>query len=181
MNNTLSRIRYRPGLRHLYIGTKRKLFVSKKIVERYCRLSSLNLNPNIDFLYCIFFGRLECVGHSFTSWFLRDVWTRTQKGCCDKQARYQFCHPSPCLATHPVIPMLSHPSPQHVRVFVYSELRCRIIASWCWQVFIVQQYFPQIYIGKKCAIKYQNEKYFFSFRPQIRRSAGNCENKTFAS
>ncbi len=32
--------------------------------------------------FCIFFGGLECVGHSFAYvahlWFLRDVWIRTQ-------------------------------------------------------------------------------------------------------
>ncbi len=32
--------------------------------------------------FCIFFGGIECVGHSFSYvaylWFLRDVWIRTQ-------------------------------------------------------------------------------------------------------
>ncbi len=46
----------------------------------------------------IFFGGLECVGHSFAYVahlvFHRDVWIWTQSPA-SKQARYQLSHPSP--------------------------------------------------------------------------------------
>jgi hypothetical protein len=50
------------------------------------------------YLFCIFFGGLDCVGHSLAyvahCVFLRDVWMRC------KQARYQLSHPSPYFPTH---------------------------------------------------------------------------------
>jgi hypothetical protein len=51
-------------------------------------------------LFCIFFGGLECIGHSYSSVahlvFLRDFWIRTIRELpYSKQARYQLSHPSP--------------------------------------------------------------------------------------
>ncbi len=50
-------------------------------------------------LFFLFFGRLECVGHSFAYVahfvFLGDVWIRTQRAVRSKQARYQLSRPFP--------------------------------------------------------------------------------------
>jgi hypothetical protein len=50
-----------------------------------------------------FFGRIECVGHSFANVahfvFLRDVWIRNQRAAVASR-RYQLSHPSPYLAKH---------------------------------------------------------------------------------
>jgi hypothetical protein len=69
--------------------------------------------------FCIFFGGLECVGHSFAYVahfvFLRDAWIRTQSAAvASKRATNSnpsplLSHPSP-LFSHPS-PLLSHPSP----------------------------------------------------------------------
>ncbi len=57
------------------------------------------------FLFLVFFGGLECVGHSFAYvahlWFLRDVWIRTQSAAV---ASWRATD----LATHPS--RISHPS-----------------------------------------------------------------------
>jgi hypothetical protein len=58
------------------------------------------------FFFCIFFGGLECVGHSFAYValfvFLRDVWIRTQRAAVASSRATTF-------ATH--LPSLGHPSP----------------------------------------------------------------------
>jgi hypothetical protein len=64
--------------------------------ERY-RFDLVSLQKNI---FCIFFGGLECVGHSFAYVahfvFLRDGWIRTQRAAVSsKQVRYQLIHTSP--------------------------------------------------------------------------------------
>ncbi len=51
-------------------------------------------------IFCIFFGRLECVGHSFANvahlWFLRDVWIRTQSAAViSGRANDLATHPPP--------------------------------------------------------------------------------------
>ncbi len=65
------------------------------------------------YIFFIFFGGLECVGHSFVYVahfvFLRDVLIRTQRAAVASR-RYQLSHSSPSnLATH--LPPVSHPSP----------------------------------------------------------------------
>jgi len=60
------------------------------------------------FFFVYFFGRLECVGHSFAYvahlWFLRDVWIRTQStAVASWRATDLATHPSTDLATHPSI------------------------------------------------------------------------------
>ncbi len=55
--------------------TKTHILTKKQKYQIYC--------INQPFFFCIFFGGLECVGHSFAYVaqhfvFLRDVWIRTQ-------------------------------------------------------------------------------------------------------
>ncbi len=61
------------------------------------------------FLFFLFVGGLECVGHSIVYVahvvYVRDVWFRTQRAAARKQERYQLSHPSPYSATH--LPVLS--------------------------------------------------------------------------
>ncbi len=69
------------------------------------------VHENDDIFFCIFFGGLECVGHSLAYvahlWFLRDIWIRTQSDAVASwRATDLATHPSD-LATHP--DRLSHP------------------------------------------------------------------------
>ncbi len=49
----------------------------------FCHVLSFSGDLMKENLFCIFFGGLECVGHSFDYVarfvFLRDVWIRTQR------------------------------------------------------------------------------------------------------
>ncbi len=67
--------------------------------------TKLSLAGN-NFFFVYFFGRLECVGHSFAYvahlWFLRDVWIRTKSAPIPHLA-------TPPLASHPSL-TYSHPS-----------------------------------------------------------------------
>ncbi len=74
---------------------------------------------NLFFLY-IFFGGLECVGHSFAYvahlWFLRDVWIRTQStAVASWRATDLATHPSQI--SHPSL-SLSHPSLSSLKITV---------------------------------------------------------------
>ena len=64
-----------------------------------------NFRENSRALLCIFFGVLECVGHSFANvahlWFLRDVWIRTQSAAvASGRATNLATHLFTNLATH---------------------------------------------------------------------------------
>ncbi len=73
-------------------------------------------------IFCIFFGGLKCVGHSFANvthlWLWRDVWIRTQSAAVPSWRATHYpsaTHPSNLatspLMTYPHIPLrLSHPS-----------------------------------------------------------------------
>jgi hypothetical protein len=77
--------------------------------------------PSLHILFFgYFFGRLECVGHSFAYvahlWFLRDVWIRTQ---------------STAVASWRATDLATHPSSLHILYcFLYWYLRKWIYALW---------------------------------------------------
>ncbi len=62
-------------------------------------------------LFIVFFGGLECVGHSIDDvvhlWFLRDVWIRTSN-----PSPYNLASHPPKLSHHPSV--LSHPTPYNL-------------------------------------------------------------------
>ncbi len=79
------------------------------------RLYAFFRTTSTIFLY--FFGGLECVGHSFAyvaHFYFWEMSSSNPESYRSKQARYQFRHPSPYLATHlstySPISHLSHPS-----------------------------------------------------------------------
>ncbi len=57
------------------------------------------------FVFCIFFGGPECVGHSFAYVahfvFLRDVWIRIQRSSVANKCATNLATHLPNLATHP--------------------------------------------------------------------------------
>ncbi len=59
---------------------------------------------NVNFFLYIFFGGLECVGHSFAYVaqyvFLRDVWIRTQRAAVASRRAPNLATHLPYLATH---------------------------------------------------------------------------------
>jgi hypothetical protein len=74
----------------------------------WIRNADADPDPAFNLFFCIFFGGLECVGHSFAYvahlWFSRDVWIRTQSAAV---AIWRATD----LATHPsVLATATHPS-----------------------------------------------------------------------
>ncbi len=59
----------------------------------------------VTILFCIFFGGLQCVSHSFAYvshlWFLRDVWIRTQSAAVASGRAADLAINPPNLATNP--------------------------------------------------------------------------------
>jgi hypothetical protein len=72
----------------------------------------------------VFFGGLECVGHSFAYvapyLFLRDVWIRTQIAAVASRRATNFA---------PISPKLSHPSPS--KSCNNQKAACGVAQSWC--------------------------------------------------
>ncbi len=70
---------------------------------------------------CIFLGRLECVGHSFTNvahlWFLRDVWIRTQSAAgASGRTSNLVTHPTSHYSLSQLSPYLANSQSSHYLV-----------------------------------------------------------------
>ncbi len=83
-------------------------FLSYQAVQFGC-IVYLQKYQNIKIIFCLLFGRLECVAHSFAYVapfvFLRDVWVRTQRDVVASRRASNLATHLPKLAP---ISLLSH-------------------------------------------------------------------------